>query len=708
MKMPPFLLLATLVFWGWQSGLLWAGVALGVVLESPRFIKARFDLADEDFRRIWNLCTVLTLALAAIVFTTNDEGGGVINNPTVSNASNATVHTATTLLRWLPMTLFLFVAAQKFSERGAIPLAAISLTYRWRRKDGEAAQKRDVDVSYPYFIVCLFAAGFHANQGTHTYFLGQFILLAWALWPARARRFGIFIWLAALALAVTLGYTGTRGIGLLVQASQSFDAQFMSWMLKPKTDARQSITSMGRIGKLKLSPRIVIRLEPQNSSLAPTYLREATYRSYQSRDQVWQAGSAGNEFDPLSPEVGGVNWNLIPGVTNRSVARIACYLNGWSADLKVPDGLLPLPTGCSRLENVPLNVAAIKMNRTGAVLASGPGMVIFNARFGSGATFDSPPDAGTNFWDLSVPTNELAALDRVISEMNISGADEEHKLQAVQSFFANKFTYSTWQGRDKLATTNETALAKFLLSSRSGHCEYFATATVLLLRELGIPARYAVGYAVHEPGGKGYVVRERDAHAWCLAWDSQEKIWKDFDTTPGSWIAAEAQRAPAWQWLSDGWSWLRFQIAKFRYGQTNLRQYILWGLVPVMALLLFQIIFRRRKRKDALAQPKPIEQTNWPGLDSEFYQLENRLAEYGLPRQPSEPLADWLERVLAEPRLAELRAPFRELLQLHYRHRFDPRGLDAAGRKLLGKQVGDCLESLARIKNNPVNQSEPQ
>ena len=696
MKMPPFLLFATLAFWGWQSGLLWVGVILGVVLEGARFIKVRFDLADEDFRRIWNLCTVLTLALAAIVFTTNDEGG-VINNPTVNNASNATVHTATTLLRWLPMTLFLFVAAQKFSERGGIPLSAISLTFRRRRKNAGAAAERDLDLSYPYFIVCLFAAGFHANQGTHTYFWGQFILVAWAIWPARARRFGVFIWLAALTLAVALGYGGTRGIGLLVQASQSFNAQWMSWMLRSSTDASQSMTAMGRIGQLKLSPRIVIRLEPVNGSPVPSYLREATYRFYHPQNQAWQAGSVGNEFGYMSPEAGGVNWNLLPGVTNHSVARIACYLNGWSTELKAPEGLLPLPTGSSRLENVPLNVASIKMNKTGTVLASGPGLVIFNARFGSGATFDSPPDAGTNHLDLSVPTNEVAALEKAIAEMNLAGPDDEHKFLAVQHFFAEKFTYSTWQGRDKLATTNETPLARFLLNSRSGHCEYFATATVLLLRKLGIPARYAVGYFVHEPRGKGYIVRERDAHAWCLAWNSRKNFWEDFDTTPGSWVAVEAQGASVWQWFSDFWSWLRFQIAKFRWGQTNLRQYILWGLVPVVAVLLFQIIFSRRKRKAAARIENSAEKLFWPGLDSEFYQLENRLAARGAVRQPGEPLADWLERALAEPALASFRVPLHELLRLHYRHRFDPQGLDEAGRISLAQKVRECLEALAHL-----------
>ena len=701
MKIPPFLLLATLAFWGWQSGLLWVGVALGGVVESSRFIKARFDLADEVFRRIWNLCIVLTLAVAAIVFTTNDEGGGgLIGNPTVNNASNATVHTATTLLRWLPMTLFLFVAAQKFSERGAIPLSAISLTFRRRRhKAGDAAPEREVDFSYPYFMACLFAAGFHPNLGAPTYFFGQCILLAWAIWPARSRRSGIFIWAAAMALAVAFGYGGTRSIGLLAQVSQGFDARLLSWMLQPKTDSKQSMTSMGRIGKLKLSPRIVIRLEPINGSSAPAYLREATYHSYHSPSQTWQSGAAGNEFVDVPAEAGGLNWNLLPGVTNQSAARIACYLNGWSAELKVPEGLLPLPTGSSRLENVPLNVAAIKMNRTGAVMASGPGLIIFNARFGSGATFDSPPDTSTNLWDLSVPTNEAAALDKVILEMKISGTNEGHKFQAVQNFFADKFTYSTWQGADKLATTNATPLGRFLLSSRSGHCEYFATATVLLLRELKIPARYAVGYSVHEASGKGYVVRGRDAHAWCLAWNSRKKIWEDFDTTPGSWIATEEQRASMWQWLSDGWSWLRFQIAKFRWGQTHLRQYVLWGMVPVLAALLFQIIFRRRKRKTAVQNKNVAEKKFWPGLDSEFYRLEKILAARGVPRQPSEPLADWLERTSAEPALAQLRAPLQELLRLHYRHRFDPNGLDVADRKLLAQKVRDCLESLTGLGN---------
>ena len=281
--------------------------------------------------------------------------------------------------------------------------------------------------------------------------------------------------------------------------------------------------------------------------------------------------------------------------------------------------------------------------------------------------------------------------------MNTSGTNEEQKLQAVRNFFSSKFTYSLWQGEEKMATTNETALTRFLLHSRSGHCEYFASATVLLLREMGIPARYAVGYAVYEPSRRGYVVRERDAHAWCLVWNRQKQAWEDFDTTPASWIKIEGSRASMMQWFSDFWSWIGFQITKFRWGQSNLRDYILWALIPVLALLLYQIVFRRGRKRQQLKQIKnPDAAVFWPGLDSEFYQLEAQLAARGVARRPDEPLSDWLTRALDDPALADLRVPLRELLLLHYRHRFDPQGLSPEERELLKHEAKACLDRLAR------------
>src|SRR5262249_43284954 len=136
-------------------------------------------------------------------------------------------------------------------------------------------------------------------------------------------------------------------------------------------------------------------------------------------------------------------------------------------------------------------------------------------------------------------------------------------------------------------------------------CEYFATATTLLLRQDGIPARYAVGYAVHEnSSGRKYVVRQRDAHAWCLVWDEEKGSWQDFDTTPASWLEAEGMRVSRFQGLSDAWARIVFEFSRLRWAQTRLRQYVLWSLIPVLALLLYQIIFRSRRRLQLQQQSK--------------------------------------------------------------------------------------------------------
>ena len=72
------------------------------------------------------------------------------------------------------------------------------------------------------------------------------------------------------------------------------------------------------------------------------------------------------------------------------------------------------------------------------------------------------------------------------------------------------------------------------------------------------------------------------------------------------------------------------------------------------------------------------------------------LAARGVPRQTGEPLSEWLERALAEPAVATLRPLLLELLRLHYRHRFDPPGLDEAERKALAEKAKSALAELAQ------------
>jgi hypothetical protein len=56
----------------------------------------------------------------------------------------------------------------------------------------------------------------------------------------------------------------------------------------------------------------------------------------------------------------------------------------------------------------------------------------------------------------------------------------------------------------------------FLFSSRVGFCDYYASAEVLMLRAVGVPARLAVGYAQGEfdADKNAYYVAAIDSHAW--------------------------------------------------------------------------------------------------------------------------------------------------------------------------------------------------
>ena len=72
----------------------------------------------------------------------------------------------------------------------------------------------------------------------------------------------------------------------------------------------------------------------------------------------------------------------------------------------------------------------------------------------------------------------------------------------------------------------------FLSESSTGYCVHFASAAVILLRSLGIPARYAAGYLVDAEGGEWTTVRASDAHAWAEYFDETAGSWRMLEVTP--------------------------------------------------------------------------------------------------------------------------------------------------------------------------------
>ncbi|HKY51499.1 MAG TPA: transglutaminaseTgpA domain-containing protein [Candidatus Limnocylindria bacterium] len=104
------------------------------------------------------------------------------------------------------------------------------------------------------------------------------------------------------------------------------------------------------------------------------------------------------------------------------------------------------------------------------------------------------------------------------------------KAEVVESFLRTTYRYAPTvrappPGRDPVDF--------FLFDLKEDFCEYFASAMVVMLRELGVPARIAEGYTAGtlDPNSGRFVVKELDAHAWVEVYFPLYG-WIEFEPTP--------------------------------------------------------------------------------------------------------------------------------------------------------------------------------
>jgi transglutaminase-like putative cysteine protease len=104
---------------------------------------------------------------------------------------------------------------------------------------------------------------------------------------------------------------------------------------------------------------------------------------------------------------------------------------------------------------------------------------------------------------------EIGALARQITAGLVTPYD---KAAAITDYLRTNITYSTTVGTPP---PGRDTLSWFLFDTKTGFCNYYASAEVILLRSIGIPARMAVGFAQGEYEAPNlYTVRPKDAHAW--------------------------------------------------------------------------------------------------------------------------------------------------------------------------------------------------
>ena len=296
------------------------------------------------------------------------------------------------------------------------------------------------------------------------------------------------------------------------------------------------------------------------------------------------------------------------------------------------------------------------------------------------------PGAG----DLMVGERYLPLIDTVIAAMQLRGtvsvdsvvADsvelaksmpDSLVLQKMLAYYLTNFTYSlTVPGISRWGGAQNEPLAVFW-REKQGFCEYYATLSVLVLRRLGIPARYVTGFANPEvvEGLPYSIFRRKHSHAWVEAY--VDNRWVIFDPTPP--ILPQFADAPSW-W-SVKWEGVRGRFARVMHALKEgewrrvvdswqnqstalLESPILYAVLVILvagfASRNIYIAYKLSSKNRAYVSARSLEWVN------KLNRAERDLTRAGIRREPGETVGKFAERCrIALSRLAEDQIPLKKI-----------------------------------------------
>ena len=283
----------------------------------------------------------------------------------------------------------------------------------------------------------------------------------------------------------------------------------------------------------------------------------------------------------------------------------------------------------------------------------------------------------------------------------------------------------------------ESAIDAFLMQTRVGHCELFASAMALMLRSLGIPTRVVNGYRGGEwsETDRAYTIRQYMAHLWVEVY-FPDYGWVRFDPSPAGEIAgsrlSQFARMIANYTLKTKMFWYQ-DVVGFSGGLRMVnRQAFSWRglgiqdrgvpeavtvaqgrggigwrphpLLPVVVMMAVAIVLLRRKRGPAApAKRRFVLTPDQQRVITLYNRLRKKLIKQGascVGKTAEELEAELIEHGWLQP------APAVELLHVYNEVRFGGRGLTreqyaTLKRQLRGLQPPAPACSHARVQALP-------
>lgn len=633
-----------LLLWGWQGDLLLFAIPMAIVWETRFFLNRRWSLTKQDFYLMADLTAVSLVLIIVFLF-----------------LNRADYHFISTLMQWLPILFFPLTITTGYSTEPKLTLDV--LFYSLRRQKQPVTQT--VDMDYVLFGFLIVSSGTSKEIG-FVFFPVLAMLVFLALLPLRSNRYKKNIWVLTCTLVFLAAFATQTGIREThLELRKRAQVWFAQW-IQHRTNPLKSHTSIGQIGRLKLSDTILYRIPKTPGTVMPSHLREAVYDQFGST--IWSVidsdSSKFSEVEPIDSFLWAINDK---GQSTDNLIEIFHEFNR-------EQDLVAIPPGTTRIQDLP--AVNIEQNYYGVVRGNG---LVVSPSF---MVYAAPQENYTGL-PKSTDTVQSVIYEELVRDIiRENDLDPEKPIQSLRRYFAD-FRFSLYQPADMASEPIE----EFLLRRKAGHCEFFATTTVLMLREMGIPARYVTGYAVQEYNAllDMYVVRRRHAHAWAIAYIDGK--WQDVDTTPAVWLETESQQATMLQPLMDVVSNLTFMFQVW-WNDQKIEDYeeYLYGIGFLLSLIILWRISRGEqvilKDDDDSDLPADYE----PPPESPVLAIENFLIEQGFTRDSGEVLSKWFARI-GHPELINL-------LPLHNRLRFHPAGLAESDRATLDKGVASALDQL--------------
>lgn len=680
MKTIPLTMAAVLVFWGHQTGYLIPACFMGVVIELARVIKVRWDPSLDQVNKISDTCTVC-LAGTIIYFVSLDIETALVN-----------------ILRYLPVFAFPLIVAQEYSAAGNIDVRSL---YLFKKKIMGKTKAVRINLSLGFIIICLTSVA-AVNNRLFPYYPVALGIIVVVLFFQRTKGADIRIWIAAVIVAAIMGFFLQAGFHY---AQKVMTRRAWSRRLDHRTDPLRGTTALGRIGRLKLSNRIIFRIIPPENDNGDTYLlKEAAYIFLSGN--MWTAGKQ-NKFEPVpQSEDGGFITGLQPLSDHREPGKRQAAKSAQSRPkltiltrMRKPKGVLKAPENA--LEVNGSAISDVKTNGLGTfVVDDAPGFMIYDVRYGDPGTRIRPPGK----LDLLIPDREKALFQNLAVELGLgTGKPVQKVLPEIKKYFFANFSYTL----DLKIGDKTSPITEFMTKTRTGHCEYFATATVLLLRAAGIPARYVSGYMAFEKSfmGDKIVVRRKHAHAWTEVFVNGR--WIFFDTTPPSWTAEEGSHFIKTA-IPDLFSLMEYGFALLRWGNPETKKKLLWLLVP-LGIMIIRRLLRKDKKKEKKSSLH--EQDHGPSGpvtgNPDFYirRLEEKLAHSGFTRKPHETYEQFLTRIKEKAFCLQDLPSLMTVIRIHKQLRFGPRPISGKDLALLKNQTDRLIQKLSGTGTGAAGQS---